>query len=105
GEAKLQRARAVHADRELGLIKWLVDAEVRSAGYFADLLHQLLREGTILRNLQPGDLQIDGRGQAKVQDLAYHVGRQVIELCARETAGERGAKSIDVVSGCVVLSE
>ena len=76
----LLRAGPVDINREHRLIERLLDAQVGGAGDSAYLLHQLFGEGTVLVYLQARHLQVDLCGQAEVQNLAHHVGGQVVEL-------------------------
>ena len=69
-----------------GLIEELVDAQIDGAGNGAELGQQVGGERVIGVQIRAGHLNVDGRGQAEVQNLADDVGRQEIERHARKLA-------------------
>ncbi len=96
------RAAAVGDDTQLGLVEGLLDAQVHEPRHVAQLLQHLVREIPILR-ARADDLDVDGRRQAEVEDLADDVGRQERERRARELLRQHFAQRLDVVSGRPVI--
>ena len=101
--ADLLGARTVNIDCPLWLVEGLLDAEIGGAWDATDLLHQLLGQRAVLVHLQAGQLHIDLRGQAEVQNLAHHVGWQVVELGAGKLHGQLVAQRARVLRGGPML--
>src|SRR6476469_8416012 len=66
---------AIKIDEQLGLVGRLLDAQVGGAGNVADLLHKLVGEATIRGLITAYDLNVDGRRQSEIENLAYQVRR------------------------------
>ena len=73
----------VEVDLERGILELFLDARVRDAGDMADFCEQLVSEGSAGAKIGAGDLNVDGRGRAEIEDLTDDVGRQERELHSR----------------------
>ena len=62
-----------------------MDAQVHRAGHASELAQKIRREGVIGFDVRTGHLNVDGRRQTEVQNLADDVGREKVEGDARET--------------------
>ena len=72
---------------ELRLVEGLLDAQVDEAGNLPELRSAAgSRTARLPRDVGADDLDVDGRGQPEVQDLADDVGRQEVERDAGELA-------------------
>ena len=74
GEAAAGCFRAVHVDMEFRVIEVLLNARVDDTRYLAYLVQYLVGDLSIALDVGALDLNIDGRGQAKVQNLSDDVG-------------------------------
>jgi len=84
-EPDLAGARAINIDAQLGAVHPLLQMDV---GRSADLRHpglDLLGQGKVF-GAGSGDLDIDGRGQAEVQNLAHDIRSRKRELHVRKIA-------------------
>ena len=68
-QAHVLGAGAVHVHCQVGIIEGLLDARVGGAGNIADLIQHALGEGAVAVEIGADDLNIDGRGETKIQDL------------------------------------
>jgi hypothetical protein len=87
----------------VGFVEGLLDARVGDPGYIFDLLEQPSRELLIPREVVADDLNVDGSGQTKVQNLADDVGRQEREGHAGKLFGQTNSQIVNVLSGLVVI--
>jgi hypothetical protein len=78
--ANLLRTRAIYIDGPLRQIERLLDAQIRSTRNLADLLHDVFRQRSILFYFLADQLNVNLRWKAKIQNLAHHVGGQIVEL-------------------------
>ena len=91
---------------ELGIVEGLLDAHVGGAGDVADLVQHVLGESAVAVEVGADDLDVDGRGEAEVENLGDDVDGQHVEGDAGILAGQHGAQPFDVVGGgMVVLGE
>ena len=96
-------ARAVHVDRQIGIVERLLDARVDRAGHIAHFVQHALGEGAIGIKIGPDDLDIDGRGQAEVENLGHDVHGQRVERDAGIFAGQHVAQALHIGLGGVVM--
>src|SRR6185437_7585898 len=71
-EPQLRGALAVHIELERGVVQVLRDVYVADAAQAADLPGQGPRHLAVLAEVGAGDLDVNGRGQALVQDGVHH---------------------------------
>ena len=97
---------AVHGDVEGGVVVWLLHAQIDEAGHGVQVGEDLVGDDPVAGDVCPFNLDVDGCGQAEVEDLGDDVGGQKVEGGAGELAGKLGAESADeVLGGGVVLVE
>ncbi len=66
-----------------------MDVHVHGSRHLAQLAGDLVGNLVVLVHVAPsGDLHVDGRGQAEVEDLADDVGGLEVEVHARELGGQ-----------------
>ncbi len=70
-----------------------MNAQIHCAGNVAELAQQIGGERVIGVQVRAGNLNVDRRRQAEVQNLADDVGRQEIKQNARETRAAVCARS------------
>ena len=99
GITAIERLGAVDGDFEDGRVVRLFQAEVDEAWNLAESLHHLRGDRAVADVVCTFDLDVDGRGEAKVEDLSDDVGGKEIESDAGEFAGEAFAQRANVV-GC-----
>jgi len=98
-----RRAR-VHVEIDRRRVQALVHVAVDGAGNVLDLLGQRGRERGVGVDVVAGELHVDGRGQAEVQDLRDDVGRLEEELDAGEAPGQFAPQDRDELRrGLVIL--
>ena len=85
GKARALRHGAIHVHGEIRIVEALLDAHVRSAGHILHLIEQPLGKREVALLVGSNDLDVDGRGQAEVENLRHHVHRQGVELGAGKT--------------------
>ena len=83
GQADLAGLQAVYIDVERGVGDLLMNVRVGYAGNGLHLFEKLLGELVVVLGT-PGDLEIDGCGQAEVEDLVRDVRRSEEEGTVRE---------------------
>ena len=83
--------RAVHIHGHFGQVEGLVDMSIGSAGNIPDLIEHAFGKSAIASLVGADQLDIDGRGEAKVQDLRDDVDRRQVERDAGVFAHQRGA--------------
>ncbi len=88
---------------QLRQIERLLDARVRRARDVFDLIEQLVCILAVPLNIVADDLDIDGRGQSEVQNLADDIGWQKIKSHAGKIAAERLAQRMDILVGRSVI--
>jgi hypothetical protein len=71
-----------------GRVEGLLDAGVGGAGNVFHVVEQLLGVDAVVLQIGSDDLDVDGRGEAEVEDLGDDVDRQDVEGDAGELAGE-----------------
>ena len=86
-------------DVEHGVVVGLLEAEVDEAGDGAKLVEHVAGDGAVACVVGAVDLDVDGRGQAEVEDLRDDVGGQEVEGGAGELARQAFAQGADVVGG------
>src|SRR5579883_2587242 len=95
---------AVDIETDHGLIGDLMHVHIGRAGYRGDAAGHLLRDGVVGLGVAADDLQVDGRGQAEVEDLARDVRGLEEEGHVREALAQALAEEDFVVArGAVVL--
>ena len=67
---------AIDREVDLGLIEELVNAKIDGARNSAQLAEQVDREHPVRLDIRAGNLNVDGRRQSEVENLADHVGGQ-----------------------------
>ena len=97
GETHLLGLGPVHIHKHDRLVQSLLDMHVGRAGNLADARDHVIGNLVISRHVRADNLNVDGRGQAEVQDLADDVRRLEEELRARELLGQLAAEIADVV--------
>ena len=78
------RLGAVHVDVEVRIIEVLLDAGPRCRARGESVIEHADGNFAIGVDVAPVDLNVDGRGQAEIQNLGHDVGRQKRESDARE---------------------
>ncbi len=86
-------------DVEDGVVIGLLNAEVGETGDLAEFGEHLVRDLAVVCDLGAFDLDVDGRGQAEVEDLRDDVRGKEIEGGAGKLAREVGAKGTHEVGG------
>ena len=76
---------AIEIDFQRGVLELLLDAGIRHARDGADLRQQLVGEGAAGVEVGAGDLNIEGRRRAKIEDLGDDIRRKEGESCARKS--------------------
>ena len=99
GVAGLLRAGAVDRHLQPGLIDRLLDPQVDDARHLVDLLVEALRKRPVGDHVAADHLDIDGRGQSKIENLADDVGGQEIEHQPRKLFRQLGAQQLEVAGG------
>ena len=93
GEADGSGAGAVDIDGHVGIVEGLLDARVGGAGNVADLVEHVFGQGAVAVEIGPDDLDVDGRGQAEVENLGHDVDGQHVEGDAGILAGQHAAQA------------
>ena len=96
-------AGAVDVEAQGGGVGDLLDVNVDGAGDAGDAGGKLEGEGVVGFDVAAGDLDIDGRGEAEVEDLADDVGRLGEEDTVGEFTVEALAQGADVVPSRAVF--
>jgi hypothetical protein len=96
-------ASAVHVHGEPGIVERLLNARIGDAGNIANFIEHALGQGAIAVEVRAHDLNIDGRGEAEVQNLGHDVHWKHIEGDAGVLAGQHRAQALDVSRGGVVI--
>ena len=78
-EADLLGLGAVHVEMQLGIIEGLLNPQIDRAGNEFQLVQQLFGEIAVGIQIAADDLNVDGSGQAEIQDLGDDVDRQFVE--------------------------
>ncbi len=76
---------AVEIDFQRRILELLLDARVGDARNMADLRKQLVGEGAAGVEVGAGDLDVERRRRAEIEDLADDIGGKERESRARET--------------------
>ncbi len=101
--ADLLGASPIDIDRPVRQIEGLLDTHVGGAWNMADLFHHVLGQIVVLVDGTADDLHVNLRWKAEVQDLAHHVGRQIVELRTRELLRELVTQSMGVLRSWTML--
>ena len=75
---------AIHLKRNRRLVKTLMNVHVGGALDASNLSHQLAGKLLISRVISPNNLNINGGGDAEIQNLRHEVSRLVEKLNLRE---------------------
>src|SRR6202021_1278806 len=96
---------AIEIDFQRGVLELLLDAGIRNARDVADLRKQLVRERAAGVEVGAGDLNIEGRRRAKIEDLGDDVSGKERESCAGKSRRQLLAQSlhIDVRGGLAFI--
>src|SRR5579862_4383332 len=81
---------------QLRLIERLLNTKVDGSGNVTNSLQQPVCEFPIFVQVVAEDLDIDGRRQTKIQNLAHDVRRQESERNTRKFIGEANAQIVNV---------
>ena len=85
GNSKFFRTGAIDIDQQFRIVVGLLNANVGNSRHFVDLAQQFFRVSHIRFAARPHDLQIDGGGCAKVQDLTDDISWQKRKSRLQET--------------------
>ena len=96
-------AGAVHVHRHIGIVEGLLNARIDCAGHIADLIEHALCDCAVAIQVRADDLDIDGRGEAEVENLGHDVHRQHIKSHAGILAIQLLAQSLHVGRGGMVV--
>ncbi len=96
--AALDGLGAIDVDLNSRQIEELVNAQIHRAGNAAKLAEKIGGESVVGVQVRTGDLNIDGRRQTEVQNLADDVGGQEVERYAGKFARQLAAQLVDVES-------
>ncbi len=99
GEAELGGLGAIDGDVEAGGVVGFVDAEVDGAGDEADAGEEFLGEGVDLLAVGAGELDVDGSGEAEVENLGDDVGGREPEGHVGKVFGHLVADLADDLGG------
>ncbi len=99
GDTDQAAERAVDIDVQRRLLERLLDPRIGDAGDLFDARQQRVGVLPIRRHIVADDLQVDRRGDAEIEDLADHVGRQKGERGAGKLTRQLLAQRLDVVRG------
>src|SRR6202166_2281768 len=94
---------AVHGHIELRVIERLLYARIGDARHAPDFLQHTSRDFAIALNIGSLDLNIDGSGQTKVQNLSDDVRGQEVKGRAGIFAGQRLSQALHIVCRSVVI--
>src|SRR5260370_11279681 len=97
GETKLLCFRTLDPQAQIRLIKGLLDPQIGSSCDIFQLAEQGIGIALVSLQVVSDDLDIDWGRQAKVQDLADHVGRQECEARTWKLLRECQTKVVNVV--------
>ena len=103
GIADLLRFGAIHFDVQFGLVESLLDAQVHGTGHKFQAIQQIVGKDTIGREIAPEDLDVNGSGQAEIEDLADDVRGQEVKSDAREVLGQFDAQVVHVLGGRMMI--
>ncbi len=99
GDAHLERLRAVDLHAERRVVEELRDADVARPGNLRHPRAQALRDRIVLLEVEAGDLHVDRRGEAEIQNLSDDVRRLRVDVHLREVGSHALANRLHVVSG------
>jgi hypothetical protein len=103
GEADFFGASAVDIHGHIRVVEWLLDAGIGCAGNVADFIEHLLGEGAVAVEVRADDLDVNGGGEAEVEDLGDDVNGQHVEGDPGIFAIQHVAQALDVGRGGVVI--
>ncbi|MEI9890658.1 MAG: hypothetical protein WDN45_08715 [Caulobacteraceae bacterium] len=89
--------RAVDVDPELRIARGLLQPDIDRAAHLPDLAHQLHGQSLVGHAIGAGDLDVQRRRRAEIQNLADDVGGQEGKDHAREPARKLLAQGADIV--------
>ena len=102
-ETKFFCFRTFDSEAQIGLIEGLLDPQIGRSGNVSHFLEQRICIAPVSLQIVSHDLNIDGSRQAKIQNLADHVGRQESECHTRELFRECQTKLVNVVVRGMVI--
>ena len=88
---------AIEIDLQRGVLEMLLDARIRNARDMADLRQQLVGEGAAGIEIGAGDLNVERRRRAEIEDLADDIRRKEGEGRARKSLRQLLAQSLHIV--------
>jgi len=88
---------------QFGLVEGLLDAQVHRAGDKFQAVQQIVGEDSIGRKIASEDLNINGSGQAEIENLADDIRGQEIKGDAGKILGEFDAQIVDVIGGGMMI--
>ena len=97
GVPALRGLGAIHVHLKRGIVEGLLNAKVDEAGNLAQLAEHLVGLGLAGVRIVAFNLDVDGRGQSKVENLRGNVGGQRIKRGFGENAGQVIAQSAHIV--------
>src|SRR5258708_29231077 len=103
GETKLFRLRALDPEAEIRLIERLLDPEIGCSWDISHFRQHDIRVAPVRFQVIAYDLNVDGCGQSKIENLPDHVGGQESERNARELFREGQTKLMNVIVRGMVL--
>src|SRR5260370_26568693 len=103
GETKLFSLRAFDTEAEIGLVERLLDPKIGGSWDISHFREHDIRVAPVPFQVVSDDLNVDGGGQSKIENLSNHVGGQESERNARELFGECQTKLMNVVVRGMVL--
>ncbi len=103
GETKLFCFGAFDPHAEVGFIEGLLNPQIGRSGDISHLREQCVCIEPVSLQVVSDDLNVDRCGQAKIEDLADHVGRQESKAHTRELLRECQTKLMNVVVRGVVI--
>ena len=90
---------AIDGDVDLGLIERLVHPQIGGAGNGLELIEKIDRELAVGFDIGAAHLNVDGRGQAEIEDLADDIGGHEVKRDARKFARQAFAQLADILAG------
>ena len=90
---------AIEIDLQRGVLECFLDARIGDAGNVADLRQQLVGEGAAGVEIGAGDLHVDRRRRAEIEDLADDIRRKEGESRARKRQRQLLAQSLHIDVG------
>ncbi len=86
GESAFDGFGAIHVDLNSRLIEQLVHTQVHRAGHIPQLAQQPGGERMISDHIGAGHLNVDGRWQSEIENLADYIGGEEVKLAPETRA-------------------